>query len=306
MTWANNIYTYITQGYFLHDIAGSDISFVWETIPAEIKKDDGFHHVTFESLWYDFRQDGSIVDFINTHKRVILLLDTIWIHDCTEIFAWLQEDVQLKICNLWVWISGVQNKHSIENNDLAIVHDFLPIYEPIDRVHFLQMLNASGSMYIRITNDEVADEILTGEYAVLYAERDIPMTSFGYSGIGWTILIQPSLLVTISQVLQYLQTTNWYGYDLFVHTWPRDVYSQKLIDSLHHTQKLIIIHDQIDDAFLRDTEWEIFKKSNVQWEVQVFFKHPHYDKITTILPEYMYEQIWYATENLAQYLISLQ
>jgi hypothetical protein len=151
----------------------------------------------------------------------------------------------------------------------------------------------------------MADTIFSNEHAVLYAERDIPMTGFWYAGIGGTILIQPSLLVTMSQVLQYLQTTNWYWYDLFVHTWPREVYGQRMIDSLHHTQKLIIIHDQIDNAYVRELEWAIFKKSSVQWEVQVFFKHPNYEKITTILPEYMYEQIWYATENLAQYLISL-
>jgi hypothetical protein len=40
------------------------------------------------------------------------------------------------------------------------------------------MIHAPEKMYIRITNDEMADTIFSNEHAVLYAERDIPMTGF--------------------------------------------------------------------------------------------------------------------------------
>jgi hypothetical protein len=36
-------------------------------------------------------------------------------------------------------------------------------------------------MYIRIVHDEIPESLFHGEYKTLYAERDIPMTSFGYA-----------------------------------------------------------------------------------------------------------------------------
>jgi hypothetical protein len=62
-------------------------------------------------------------------------------------------------------------------------------------------------MYIRVSHDESADELFADD-KILYAQRDISMTGFGYTGIGGTILTQPSLLVLVSQALQYLKTTN--------------------------------------------------------------------------------------------------
>ena len=52
----------------------------------------------------------------------------------------------------------------------------LPIFEPIDTKHFLQMTNADETMYIRIAHDEIADELFEGDNSRLYTERDIPMT----------------------------------------------------------------------------------------------------------------------------------
>lgn len=221
------------------------------------------------------------------------------------MFPALSADSHLKIFNLGVWVSGVQNKHSLETNDYEVIWNTLPIFEPIDTNHLLQMVNADETMYIRIANDEIADELFEGDSSALYAERDIPMTWFWYAGMWWTILIQPSMLITMTQVLQYVQTTNGSWFDLFVHTWPREVYSEQFIQSLQHTGKLIIIHDQAKHDTLRDSEQKIFKASWLQWEIAVSFKNPVYEKITTILPEYMYEQVWYSTELLAHYLLSL-
>jgi hypothetical protein len=170
----------------------------------------------------------------------------------------------------------------------------------------LSFIDIAHSKYIRIAYDEMPDALFAWDHSWLYTQHDIPMTAFGYAGIWWTILIQPSLLVPITQALQYIQTTHGIGFDLFVHTWPRDVYSQQLTDSLHHTGKLIVIHDQWDHTALRDSEQKVFKASGLQWDVQVFFKNPDYSKITTILPEYMYEQVWYSPDTLTHYLISLK
>ena len=303
----NNLYHYIKTWAFLSAVTTIPDCIIWESIPdlshlgADRSKTE---HVALQTLWYDFRAEGSVISHIKDKKNIFLILDTLSIESCKDILPLLSSH-HCKVINLGVGISWVQNKHSLEVNDIAIVWSALPIFEPIDTKHFLQMINADSTIYIRITHDEIADELFSWEHSSLYAERDIPMTSFWYTGIWWTILIQPSMLIMMTQVLQYVQTTNGIWYDLFVHTWPREVYSEKLIQSLHHTGKLIVIHDQAAPDALRDSEQKIFKASGLQWEIAVAFKNPLYEKITTILPEYMYEQVWYSTDSLAHYLLSL-
>jgi hypothetical protein len=51
------------------------------------------------------------------------------------------------------------------------------------------------------------------------------------------------------------------------------------------------MHDQITDDTIRMREKIATQASSLQGELQVFFKKPTYEKITTILPEYMYEQV---------------
>lgn len=111
----------------------------------------------------------------------------------------------------------MQNKHSLETKDYSIVGNILPIYEPIDTAQLLHILAGEVSMYVRIPHDESADELFADD-KTLYTQRDIDMTGFGYTGINGTIITQPSLLVLVTQALQYLKTTNGTGYDLFVHT----------------------------------------------------------------------------------------
>lgn len=304
----NNLYHYIKTWAFLSEITTIPECVIWESVPdlshlgATRSKTE---HVALSKLWYDFRRDGAVVSHINNHKNIFLILDSLSISECKDMLSSISPNTHIKIFNLWVGISGVQNKHTLETDDYAIVGQSLPIFEPIDTNHLLQMANADSSMYVRITNDEIADELFEWENSSLYAERDIPMTWFGYTGNGWTILIQPSMLIIMTQVLQYIQTTNGSWFDLFVHTGPRDVYSERLSQSLQQTGKLILIHDQAVHDALRDSEQKIFKASWLQWEIAVAFKNPIYTKITTILPEYMYEQVGYSTDALAHYLISL-
>lgn len=281
-----------------------------ESLPEDLASHQGasqssIDHIELATLGYDFSVWWKVATMIANKKNIFLILDTIGIGETLWAYQNIPADCNVKIINLWVGISWVQNKHSIENNDIALIDDLLPIYEPIDATQCMQYLNAPSSMYTRIVNDEIVDTLFTGEYETLYAERDIPMTSFGYSGISGTIIVQPGLLVTMTQTLQYLQTEKSVWFDLFVQTWPRSVYSQRLVDSLHHTWKLIVLHDQISDDAVRAREAACSKASALHGELAVAFKHPDYTKITTILPEYMYEQIGYTPESLAHYLLSI-
>lgn len=80
----------------------------------------------------------------------------------------------------------MQNKHTFETNDYAIVGDRLPIFEPLDTQHFTSVLSASdhGSMYCRVVHDEIPDGLFTAQHMSIYQESYIPMIQFGYTGIA--------------------------------------------------------------------------------------------------------------------------
>jgi hypothetical protein len=53
----------------------------------------------------------------------------------------------------------VQNKHSIESNDIGLVGDTMSIYEPIDTTQLLSFIDIAHSKYIRIAYDEMPDAL---------------------------------------------------------------------------------------------------------------------------------------------------
>lgn len=83
------------------------------------------------------------------------------------------------------------------------------------------------------------------------------------------------------------------------------MYSEALQHSIQHTGKLVLIHDQAENAAVLAREKACMQASAIAGDIAVFTKHPDYAKITTILPEYMYEQVGYTSETLANYLLSL-
>ncbi len=287
------------------DLKHTPSSIVWESIPQEAALPDAAtQHITFADLGYDFTPTGAVAAHIQSHQSTFLILDSMSIDVCRSLLDALPSGHTCVIINLWIGVTWVQNKHSLETKDYSIVGNLLPIYEPIDTAQLLHILAGEVSMYVRIPHDESADELFADD-KTLYTQRDIDMTGFGYTGINGTIITQPSLLVLVTQALQYLKTTNGTGYDLFVHTWPREVYSESLQHSIQHTGKLVLIHDQAESETIRAREKACMQSSNIAGDITVYTKQPDYAKITTILPEYMYEQVGYTSETLAHYLLSL-
>jgi hypothetical protein len=74
---------------------------------------------------------------------------------------------------------------------------------------------------------------------------------------------------------------------------------------LQLTGRLIRIHDQEANDIISLQEKACLQASQVQGDIQISLKHPVYATLTSLLPTYMYEQVGFDSEKLAEYLLSL-
>lgn len=77
------------------------------------------------------------------------------------------------------------------------------------------------------------------------------------------------------------------------------------MQSIQHSSKIVVIHDQLSHEGIQNIYEKRFRDSVQQKDTTILYKKPDYSKITTIFPEYMYEQIGYTPEAIAHYLLSL-
>jgi hypothetical protein len=114
---------------------------LWEVVPENDQIPQGStEHTSFASLGYDFRADGDIAKYIQTKDFCILVLDTLSVASCKDILPLIAQHPHCLVINLGVGVTGIQNKHSLETNDYAIIDGMLPIIEPIDSIQLQLML----------------------------------------------------------------------------------------------------------------------------------------------------------------------
>lgn len=309
-----NLYHYIKTGAFLHNIKNPYDLIVWEKIPdaSLLPQSDDTAHITFAELWYDMSATWTLLQKIGEYKNVVLVLDTLWSRDIQELLqalSWLQAEKSTKlehltILSLWAWVTGIINKHTIDTQDLHYVLPVMQVAEPIDTYHLHYMLQEGGYTYIRVGHDDIADHLFEDHDQRIYQNSYISLKPFGYSGISGTILTIGWLLPYTSQALQYVDTTYGKKFDLFVCGKYDDTLSEELVDSIKHTWRLIIVHDQSTDTVLTQFV-EKFLAKYALTDIQVLYKHPQYQLLSTLLPGYIHEQAGVGSENLAEYFISL-
>ncbi len=306
-----NLYHYTKTWSFLHDVKNAYDLVIREQIPdiTQLPASSKTEHITFAELWYDMRPTGDVINRITTAKRVLVILDTITSTTIAPIVSVLPNNVSVTIINLGAGVTGIINKHTIDNDDMWIVLSAdLPtivVREPVDARQFISILEKTiDHTYIRIPHDEFPEHLFEEKDQSIYNDDYISMQWFGYTGISGTVISIASLLPYVSQALQYVDTTNGKKFDLFVCTWYTTNIGDTLLHSIKHTGKLILIHDQKDNIALKEFVEKLLEK-NWLTDIQVIYKHPSYEVLTTLLPAYIHEQAGVGSENLAQYLISL-
>ena len=301
-----NLYHYTKTGAFLHDLQKSYDLVIREKIPdmTQLPPSSTTEHITFAQLWYDMRPTGDIIARMTKAGSVLLILDALTSASISSLVAALPKDSDITIINMWAWLTGIINKHTVDAEDIWLMLPTMQVYEPLDAHHFLRIVTKSWHIYVRVAHDEIPEHLFAEQDPAIYEADYISMQSFGYTGIGWTVISSGSLLPYVSQALQYADTNNGKKYDLFVCTAYTTTISDALLHSIKHTGKLIVIHDQKDAIALQQFIQTVLEK-NWLTDIQVFYKQPQYATLTTIFAEYLHELAWMGSENLAQYLISL-
>lgn len=300
----NNLYHYIKTWAFLHDLKANIDLVLWEHIPDVAQlPDTTTTHMSLADIWYDMSPTGDGVLLLAKNPRVLIILDTLTSTTISPLLAALPVTCSVTIINLGAWITGIINKHTVDNDDIALVRPYMHVFEPIDARHFLHILQKDETAYVRIIHDEVPDALFDENHQDLYQQTLISLQEFGYTWTKATVVTTPALLSRVSQAIQYMQTSQWRSYDLFVLTQIDAEPSNALLESVEYTGVLCVIHDQVNNlAFQHRVHTMITTK--VQ-DVVVSYKVPNYKTLTTILPAYIYQQTDMESEHIAHYLISL-
>lgn len=251
--------------------------------------------------------EGVLAAHIAKHKRVLIVLQTLAAEHIVALCAQISPRTHITALSVGVGVSSVLTKHTCETHDIATAISW-DIYEPLDIAHFHAVLHVEGRVLVRIGYDDMPEQIFAGEKALMYQQPYISFIPFGYYGHAGTVITIPSFLPRVSQALQSLQTTHGRGYDLFVCTHYGQQFSDALIQSIAQTGKVIIVHDQDANTAWQeyvDKTYDILRTSETPGERYAFYKIPTYEKITTFLPEYMYEAAEMEGEHIVEYLLSL-
>ena len=301
-----NLWDYVRWWAFLEDIEGLPFdAILWEKIPwklSKIKNRKGtiIEHETFANLGYDMRPQGSIINWIKNHKHVLLVLDTLDTKSIASFLPALPVSTIVSIWNIGVGISWIINKHTLDNHDIQTMDTYFAIYEPLDLYHLHLLMHLETNAYIRIPQDELPNKIFDEAHEKLYTQKVISFQEFGYTGTKWIVLTLPSLLPTVSQALQYLQTQQGFGYDLSVLPIIGETLSSQVESDLLHADDIFLIHDQEDNVAFEHWVSTIMK----QWSYhgKISYYHPDYAKLTTNIPWYIHTQVSFDAEAIAKRL----
>lgn len=302
-----NLWDYVRWWAFLEDTDSLPFdAILWEKIPKELSgtskniKGKIIEHETFTSLGYDMRPQGSIINRIKNHKYVLLILDVLDTKSIASFLPALPVSTIVSIWNIGVGISWIINKHTIDNHDIETMDTYFTIYEPVDLHHLHLLMHLETNAYIRIPQDELPNRIFDEAHEKLYTQQVISFQEFGYTGIKWIVLTLPSLLPTVSQALQYLQTQQWWGYDLSVLAQIGEKFSPQAESELLHADDIFLIHDQQDNLAFEKWVSTIMKQMPRHGKIKYY--HPDYAKLTTHIPGYIHTQTDFDAEAIAKRL----
>lgn len=238
-----------------------------------------------------------IKKIVDTHPNSILIVEKLRYSDIVWLYDYNKNGVTTVI-DTCSGVVGIGQK--IHTDD--IIPSKIAIYEPISLQDFLiavhlnnEKKKKSESRYVRIQEYDLP----ATWWDMTIHDWLISLRWFWYAWDNATILAVGAVGISVLQACDALQQENKWS-DVFIQTTRNPSYSKDFIDSLHTTGKCICVIDIISSTELinmlklwqKNIETTVWKK--IQWHVLM----PIIQDITTILPEYIYEQAQWDASGL--------
>ncbi len=302
---------YITSWLFLKD---NKINF--ERIIFE-QKNDCPNCVSLFDIWLDFNSNWIIQNYLNT-DNCLLILDKLNLHYFFEILSEIDENLTLINCN--VWLSSYYSKNSEEIEDIILAQElWFHIYEPFDIESLINIFKIKQEKkYIRIVDKDYPKSLLDPDFFKpkeckicnnnpknnwqnqARQQSIIDLTSKENELVDITLLSTWSTLPQTVMSAKNLLEKNQIKSDIFL------LYNFDFqnIESFHkhckNTGKLFIIIDHKNDLELQ----EIFSSNLNIKSLEIHLITPNFDKISTNLEFYIYEQAEFEHEQITNRILS--
>lgn len=256
---------------------------------------------TLENMKYDFGISWIISSLADKHKNILFVIDEINSIYLLPLLNLSKNNIT--IINLWSWISSYINKDLPETKDIWILSNFdIKIYEPFDLKSFFEILKLWWSKYIRTDDKELPLNVFDqSEIQIDYKDWIISMIEYGFSGGEWTVVLAGSM--TIESILSMdICQKKWVFFDLFILYWYNFKITNELKNSILKTEKISIVLEQNKDCIYENV---IKAKLWESWlfETEINFIYPNFEKISTNLKDYIFEQAEFDSNDIAQALL---
>lgn len=256
--------------------------------------------IIFQGQWTSDHKQIIIVDKDSSHgldaivghhleqgKHILLILTTAWVDEVLSIMEWAN---QITIINTHAGLGSFEATGKRDTWDISKTMSYgFDVYDPHTTKELSkEILGASGKVYIRTNTHLLSAE----NYPVLkweWAKKMLFSLQWqGFSGGHWTIIWLWSSIVDIFHTGVLLQEAGE-SMDCFITSAVDVAFSENLINSIRESESLWIVADQHNNQL-----WETSLKAKL-WDLGLFeteikFISPRLEKITSFLPEYIYEQ----------------
>ena len=249
---------------------------------------------------------GLVEALAQTHTRILIVLDKLPLQ---SILPTLTRHSHISCINLHTGISSLGNKLHYEGNDIAQwIINTIPVLEPFDFLHAIDLLHTSEQCIMRLVDKELAQSILGNEQQdmrkLMHQSSLINMGNVWINGDVWTLLIGGSLL---GETITALQSVNEQGkfFDLFSINNYLFSMSDELAESIEKTEHLITIIDQDNHARVH-TYLKALLRSKQITDCEITTISPNTKKVTSTEPAYSYDQAWLWVETLVTRLMGIE
>ena len=249
------------------------------------KMDKGFEHIVSDfDFWKleNFVHIKSFTDFkiMNQKKKTLFILDHLLLDN---VIDYLKDITEYSILDLNFGSIGFSKKIWISQvGILQLVALWIEIYEPFDLSSFLSNLDSSRKKYFRINNFDLPENLRD-----IYDNTDmVSLEEYGFEGWNFAIITTWSMLIEVLRLGELLQAD---GLEFQIFILNR---LDKLESSTFwNIKNLIFIFDGLNFKY----EYLIKK---VFWDKNLKFITPKYNKLSTILDDYIMENLEFDAQSL--------
>jgi len=286
-----NLYYYINQWLFFKNQTTQqsfDLIVSHKSIPNAPKN---FVDLSLQNL--QFGISGALLNLLSNAKNALVILDELNLFYLIPFFK-KSPKTSFTILNLGSWISSVLNKDYTELDDIAIAKHFgLPVYEPIDLVHFFKILSYKHSKIIRIPNKDLPTNI--SQHFKVSSWQKTSLLGPDQTRLEWNccnILAHSYLFDQLIQLHKIFEEQKKLAFNGFLIT-NREFNNLSQFDETFKKLPTILILDQ-----LLTPTFAAWLEKKFQKTPQLHFVQPHIP--TTLQPERVWHQAQLEAPALAK------